>query len=77
MPVARQLCAGSLHQLMEDAGDSVECPECLSRFSTFTTQRNRERTHPIVPSHLADRAGQLKVATARLKRGSSTTPRPY
>lgn len=77
MPAARQLCEGSSRQLMEDAADSVECPKCLRKFSSFTTTRNRSQLCPIVPAHLPDFEGRAKVELAALKRNQSATPRPY
>lgn len=76
-PHARQNCPGSSKQLMIDAGDSVTCPACEKEFSTFDTQKNRDRVHPIVPSHLPDFAGLVRVQTAEVRRRKSTTPRPY
>ena len=40
-------------------------------------ERNRDRRHPIVPSHLADPAGLMTVASKDYQRSKSTTPRPY
>ena len=77
MPASRQLCLGSYAQLMEDAGKAVVCPRCLRRFTAFDVQRNRDRRHPIVPSHLADPAGLMTVASKDYQRSKSTTPRPY
>lgn len=76
-PHARTLCAGSSKQLMIDAGKSVTCPSCEKKFDTFDTQKNRDRVHPIVPSHLPDRAGLIRVQTEEVRRRKSTTPRPY
>lgn len=64
-------------QLMIDAEKTVECPKCLRSFSIFDTQKNRDRVHPIVPSHLPDPQGAMKVAAASVKRSKSLTPRPY
>lgn len=77
MPAARQLCLGSNTQLMQDAADSVECPKCLRKFSSFTTTRNRAQLCPIVPSHLPDHDGRARVELAQLKRNQSATPRPF
>ncbi len=75
---ARQLCNGSMTQLMTDASTSVECPLCLRSFTTFTTQRNARQVCPIVPSHLPDQAGKAKVELALLKRQrAGATPRPF
>lgn len=76
-PHARQNCAGSMRQLMEDAEDEVVCPECLKKFTTFDVQKNRSQRCPIVPSHLPDHAGQAKVREHRLKHQRTGTPRPY
>lgn len=76
-PHARQNCPGSMVQLMVDAGDTVICPECTKKFSSFDTQKNRSQRCPIVPSHLPDHAGRQRVLEQRLKRHRSSTPRPY
>lgn len=75
---ARQLCNGSMTQLMTDAATSVECPLCLRSFTTFSTTRNRTQVCPIVPSHLPDQAGKVKVELAALKRQrAGATLRPF
>lgn len=76
-PQSRQLCNGSMTQLMEDAGASVQCPRCLRDFDVFDVQKNRDRRHPIIPSHIADSDGLLKVQTEEIRRKRSDTPRPY
>lgn len=77
-PRSRQLCLGANTQLMIDAEDTVTCPRCLTEFTEFTTQKNRDRVHPIVPSHLPDQAGALQVASDELRhRRNSDTPRPF
>lgn len=76
-PHARQLCAGSRAQLMEDAEGKVQCPKCLKEFSEFDTQKNRDQVCPIVPSHLPDPAGRAEVETAALRRRKTETARPY
>lgn len=63
---------------MQDAAETVECPSCLKRFTSFDTTRNRQQVCPIIPSHLPDFDGRAKVELAALKRQtSSATPRPY
>lgn len=77
-PKARQLCHGSRRQLMIDAENTVTCPECLLTFTQFETQRNRARVHPVVPGHLADPAGQMKVQLVAVqRRREGPTPRPW
>lgn len=76
-PRARQLCDGSMTQLMEDAADKVQCPRCLREFGVFDTQKNRDQICPIVPSHLPDQAGLVQVQTAELRKRRNDTPRPY
>lgn len=76
-PHARQLCPGSMAQVMEDAADSVLCPRCKKEFTDFPIQKNRDRRHPIVPSHMADPAGRLEVQVADARRRKSDTPRPF
>lgn len=76
-PHARQLCEGSRSQLMEDAEATVQCPKCLKTFSAFDTQKNRDQTCPVVPSHLPDPAGRAEVETAALRRRKNETARPY
>lgn len=76
-PHARQLCEGSMLQLMEDAAGSVTCPKCRLEFNVFDVQKNRDQRCPIVPSHLPDPRGRTEVAAAELKRRKNDTPRPY
>lgn len=73
---ARQTCLGSRTQLMEDAGASVVCPKCLRSFDVFDVQKNRDQRCPVVPGHMADPNGLLKVELAATKR-KSLTPRPF
>lgn len=76
-PRARQLCTGSMQQLMVDAGLAVSCPVCGKHFTSFETQRNRAQVHPIVPSHLPDKEGQARIELDHARRRASDTPRPY
>lgn len=64
-------------QLMQDAGASVECPKCLRSFDVFDVQKNRSQRCPIVPSHLPDFAGRLKVETEEARKTKNSGPRPY
>lgn len=76
-PRARQLCHGSRRQLMVDAEPTVVCPECLLEFTDFETQRNRQQVCPVVPGHLPDSDGQMKVQMRAREQRDSATPRPW
>jgi predicted RNA-binding Zn-ribbon protein involved in translation (DUF1610 family) len=75
---SRQLCSASYRQLMVRAGSTVACPECGRTFDRFERQRDRDVEHPIVPSHLPDQEGAMRILTARRSdRSQSRTPRPW